>query len=181
MKVTMDGFLRFGVFFLAAASVGATIWLGFLDKENWITAALAIGLTIFVFLSQFKRFKGLGFEGELWEKEMEQAADIRRRLSELYRRTAEFLFLQLGPGARWEHIPEPDKFRIVEQISSDLSDLGLPQDEIDVLKRPWHKYVMGDLARPISNRINDASKDVSRLERDSRRRNHFGVSARARF
>jgi hypothetical protein len=42
------------------------------------------------------RVKGLGFEGELWEQEMEKAAELRRALKSLSERVGESVYWDLG-------------------------------------------------------------------------------------
>ncbi len=78
-RFLLDNFLRVGLLLGVLGMAASTVWLGANDKTGaaGITAALCFGLCIFVFLYRFKRFKGLGFEGELWEQEMEKAAELR--------------------------------------------------------------------------------------------------------
>ncbi len=87
----MDNVLRFGLFLAVLGMAVSTVWLGAIDKTEaaWVTAALCVGLCIFVFLYRFKRFKDLGFEGELWKQEMEKAAELRRALQDLSERVGD--------------------------------------------------------------------------------------------
>lgn len=52
------------------------------DKITSASAVFAIGFFSFLYsnLARFKRFKGLGFEAELWEDKQKEAADLIERL-----------------------------------------------------------------------------------------------------
>ena len=155
----MDNFLRVGLLLAVLVLAASTVWLGAIDKTEaaMTTAALCFGLCIFVFLYRFKRFKGLGFEGELWEQEMEKAAELRRILKDLSQRVGEYIFWQLGPGSRWTDTTK-QRFSIIERTQQNLEAVGIDRQEIEELKRPWHKVVMRDLANPITERVSDAAK-----------------------
>jgi hypothetical protein len=63
-------FLAFSVFYLKGRSVPES------------SASFAMGFLCFLFASvaRFKRFKGLGFEAELWEDKQKEAAELIDRL-----------------------------------------------------------------------------------------------------
>ncbi len=151
----MDNLLRVGLLLTVVGLAASTVWLGAIDKTGaaGITAALCFGLCIFVFLYRFKRFKGLGFEGELWEQEMEKAAEIRRALKGLSERVGENVFWQLGPGSRWAGDNAEKIFGIIERTHRNLEAAGVDRQRIEEMKRPWHKCVMRDLAAPITERL----------------------------
>ena len=147
----MDNFLRVSLLLAVMVLVGSTVWLSAHDKTGGatVTAGLCIGLCIFTFLYRFKRFKGLGFEGELWEQEMEKAAELRRALQDLSERVGESVFWHMGEGGRWAR-KDPNKvFGIIERTTRNLRRAGASEQTIEELKRPWHKVVMRDLAQPI--------------------------------
>ena len=136
------------------ALAGSTVWLGVIGKDGaGTTAALCFGLCFFLFLYRFKRIKGLGFEGELWEQEMEKAAELRLALKDLSERMGESVYWDLGEGSRMGK-PDPNKiFGIIERTDQNLSAAGIERAKIEELKRPWHKCIMRDLANPITKRL----------------------------
>ena len=95
----LDDILRIAFFIAAAGLAASTVWLGMnnLTGAAGVTAALSLGFCVFVFLTRFKRFKALGFEGELWEQEMEGAAKLRLALRDLSERVGD-VYWQLGVG-----------------------------------------------------------------------------------
>ncbi len=151
----MDNFLRVGLLLTVVGLAVRTVWLGAIDKTEaaGITAALCVGLCIFVFLYRFKRFKGLGFEGELWEQEMEKAAELRRALQDLSERVGEIVYWDLGEGSRWGHSDTNKIFGIIERTDQNMVAVGIDRLKIEEMKRPWHKCIMRDLANPITERL----------------------------
>jgi hypothetical protein len=134
------------------------VWLGFVDKPkaSLITAGLTLVLFIFVFLARFKRFKGFGIEGELWEQEMEQAAELRRGLEGLAEQLGESVAWQMfSTSVGWSDAVPPLQTRlaIVDRTTGILRDIGIPPARVDELNRPWHRWVMSALARPIAERL----------------------------
>jgi hypothetical protein len=112
--------------------------------------ALAALLGAFAWLTKFKRFKGLGFEGELWEQEMEQAAKLRRGLEGLAEQLGESVAWQMAAFGKWNGGGAfQEKSAIVERTTGILRDIGIAPARIDELNRAWHKMVMTELARPI--------------------------------
>ena len=75
---SLDAILRSGLLLAVLVLAVSTVWLGAIDKPGaaGISASLCIGLCIFLFLPQFKRFKGLGFEGELRGRKNEYKDDV---------------------------------------------------------------------------------------------------------
>ncbi len=123
----MDNVLRVGLLLTVVGLATSTVWLGAIDKTEaaGITAALCFGLCIFVFLYRFKRFKGLGFEGELWEQEMEKAAELRSGLQDLSERVGESVFWDLGAGSRMGLSDTGKIFGIIERTDQNLAAVGI--------------------------------------------------------
>lgn len=157
----LDNFLRVGLFACAAGMAAATVWLGSTDKTGAaiVAAGLCIGLCTFVFLSRFKRFKGFGFEGELWEQEMEEAAEMRRALKDLTEHVAENVYWDLGEGGRLGRKNTDKILAIIERADQNLEAVGVDRRKIEEMKRPWHKCIMRDLAFPITERVRDISRE----------------------
>lgn len=156
----MDNFLRIGLLIAVLGLSASTVWLGATgeNKAAGITAALCFGLCIFVFLYRFKRFKGMGFEGELWEQEMEKAAELRLALKDLAERVGESVYWDLGEGSRLG-ASDPNKILgIIERTDKNLQAMEIEPAKIEEMKRPWHKPIMHDLAKPITDRLNELAK-----------------------
>ena len=151
----MDKLLRIGLFFAVLGMAASTVWLAAIDKTGGaaVTASLCVGLCIFMFLTRFKRFKGLGFEGELWEQEMEKAAELRRALQDLSERVGESVYWDLGAGSRLAPRDTNKIFGIIERTDQNLEAIGVDRLKIEDMKRPWHKCIMRDLANPITERL----------------------------
>ncbi len=151
----LDNLLRVGLLLTVVGLAASTVWLGAIDKPEaaGITAALCVGLCIFVFLYRFKRFKGMGFEGELWEQEMEQAAELRRALQDLSERVVESVYWLLGAGSRFGPGDASKIFGIIERTDQNLVAVGIDRLKIEDMKRSWHKCIMRDLAAPITERL----------------------------
>ena len=66
-----------------AACVG--VFLALTDRSGSATAAWSFGFLLFILLllSKFKRFKGFGFEAELWEQKQAEAAALVDQLKSL--------------------------------------------------------------------------------------------------
>ena len=156
----LDNLLRIGLFVCVGSMAFATVWLGYNDKTGaaGITAGLCFGLCIFLFLSRFKRFKGLGFEGELWEQEMEKAAELRLALNDLTAHVAENVYWDLGEGGRLGRKDTDKILGIIERADRNLEAAGVDRFEIEEMKRPWHKCIMRDLAYPITEHVRSILK-----------------------
>jgi hypothetical protein len=157
----MDSAFRVVFLFLAIASAFGTYWLGGSGRTG--AAATMATLTVifgaFAFLTRFKRFKGLGFEGELWEQEMEQAAQLRRNLEGLAEHLGETVVWQTAPRRRSQYGHFQQKLATIERTTRILSDIGVTPQRIEEIKRPWHKSIKFDLARPIVRSL--TSKNVA--------------------
>jgi hypothetical protein len=152
----MDNAFRVVLLICAVASAFGTFWLGSSGETGAAVTmgALAAILCAFAFLTKFKRFKGLGFEGELWEREMEQAAELRRGLEGLAEQLGESVAWQMAAFGKWDGGGAfQEKLAIVERTAGILKDIGIAPAKIGELNRTWHKMVMTELARPIAERI----------------------------
>ncbi len=160
----MDNILRAGLLLTVMGLAAGTFWLGAIDRTGaaGVTAGLSFGLCIFVFLARFKRFKGLGFEGELWEQEMEKAAELRRALQELSERVGEGFYWNMGEGSRLGPSNTEKIFSIIDRTDQNLRAAGIEPHKIEELKRPWHKCIMRDLAYPITERISSLARSKSK-------------------
>ena len=113
--------------------------------EASATFAMAFLSFIYANVSRFKRFKGLGFEAELWEdkqKEAEQLIDLLKEVVSVY--TREIVMGRVkqgrwGDGANWSEI-----WSLYRELVDKHSDLGQDIDFRD-LKRNMDQYFIFDL------------------------------------
>ena len=84
MKLVSNAIISLGA--LALLSVG--IYLAATDRAAAATPVLGVAFlfVVLLLLSKFKRFKGFGFEAEMWEEKQEEAAELVDRLEELSKR-----------------------------------------------------------------------------------------------
>jgi hypothetical protein len=148
----MDNAFRVVLLICAVGSAFGTYRLGSSGETGAAVtmATLAAILCAFAFLTKFKRFKGLGFEGELWEQEMEQAAELRRGLQGLAEQLGESLAWQMAAFGSWGGEVFHEKRAIVGRMADKMKEMGIAPARIDELNRTWHKMVMTELARPIA-------------------------------
>jgi hypothetical protein len=83
----------------AVALIIVGIYLAILDRSvPTITAVFGIGFlfVVLLLLAKFKRFKGFGFEAEMWEEKQEEAAALVDSLKQEFDRfrTSREYFLQ---------------------------------------------------------------------------------------
>jgi hypothetical protein len=150
MDNLLDNSFRVLFFVGAMVAIYGAYWLGRSGDpaSAGVMAVAGILLCVFVYLHRFKRFEGLGFKGELWEREMEQAAELRRGLTDLAEQLGESVVWQMAPRRRpHEGRPFQEKLAIVERTTDILTGIGVTPQRIDELKTPWHKFVMFDLER----------------------------------
>lgn len=126
-----------GVFFGAVGLV----FLGFSFCRLWqedvaggsATFGMAFLCFIYANLSRFKRFKGLGFEAELWEDKQKEAAALIDRLKAKDAIYTEQIVRQnimggrLGSASSWE-----DNWRLFDRLVAEHEDLGQDIDFSDL-------------------------------------------------
>ena len=138
---------------------GAGATLAFFDKTGGATAtysAAVFGL-IFVFLPEFKKFKGFGIEAELLEKKIKEADEIINRLKGMSVPMSELLFTIVARSGRLDSVvPRRENFRLVNEIQKELTRNGVSETELERAKRDWHRYNLFDLARPVVSKIINA-------------------------
>lgn len=109
------------------------------------TFSMAFFSFIYANISRFKRFKGLGFEAELWEdkqKEAEQLIDRLKAVVSVY--TREIVMGRVkqgrwGDGADWS-----EHWNVYNELVEKHSDLGQKIDFTD-LKRSMDQYFIFDM------------------------------------
>ncbi|MBO6716874.1 MAG: hypothetical protein JJ913_02835 [Rhizobiaceae bacterium] len=136
------------------------------------TSASAFGFSFFSFfysnLSRFKRFKGLGFEAELWEEKQKEAAKLVQQLksiveiysSEILKEKASTGRWGGSVGRRWANVWE-----LYNRVLRVHSDLG---QEIDFseTKKFLDDYFLFDI---VIDDVNEISMVFSRTEQEAKK------------
>lgn len=146
--------MRIVILIASLLLMGAGVVLSYLDKTSGATATYAASIfcLIFVYLSQFKRFKGFGVEAELLEKKIEEADEALKRLRAITAPIAHMLFTMVARMGRWDSmVPRKQRYEIMEQIENELLKNGVEEDVLEESKKDWHHFNIIDLARPIIN------------------------------
>ncbi|MGH8710524.1 MAG: hypothetical protein ACREVA_04305 [Burkholderiales bacterium] len=148
--------IRNAVFIIAVALFAAGVCLSFLDKTGsaTVTYTAAVLCLIFVFLSEFKRFKGFGLEAELLEKRIEQANVLISQLRTLLEPISELLFTMVARAGRWSsRLPNRDSYRIMKKFEEELRAVGMTDEQLRNAKKGWHHFNLIDLTRPVIDDI----------------------------
>ena len=154
------------LFIFTALLLCAGVALGFDAKPGaaGLTFAAAIFCLIFAYLSQFKRFKGLGIEAELWDQKQEEAARLVETLRSLATVVSEQLIALSARAGRWDSAtPARELFELTEKLDSILSSIDMSPAERDSIKAPYYRYTAIDMAGPICSAI-DAAISVKEEE-----------------
>ena len=141
------------LFRLIGLAAFAYLVYGVIESKPVTESAVIFGIGFFCFfyanISRFKRFKGLGFEAELWEDKQKEAAqliDSLRDIISIY--SAEIITSSVksgrigGSGGRWEKI-----LNLVTQIKSGHESAGQHIDLKEV-EETVVVYFLFDAARP---------------------------------
>lgn len=69
-------------------------------------AAATFGLSFFCFfyanISKFKRFKGLGFEAELWDEKQKEASQVVEELKRVFKMYSREMLIGKAMSGRWD-------------------------------------------------------------------------------
>lgn len=144
-------FFRLVLLLIAACLFGAGISLGYRDFVGAETACFMAGVSVllFVFLSQFKRFKGpFGIEGEMWEREMEEAHEITERYRNLATVIAKPLIANSVRMGRWSSgLSRREVDKMVSEVKTILENSGSRPEEIEAVLEDYRHYTAFDLSR----------------------------------
>lgn len=147
-----------GVVFLVAS-------FKFLGQENLAFFSATFGVSFFCFfysnLARFKRFKGLGFEAELWEDKQKEAAELIDRLKNVVTVYTREIVMGKVMNGRWGGVAQwRSNWDLYDELVSKHSELG---QEIDFghLKHQLDSVFIFDICSPIVSAIKDALSQYS--------------------
>lgn len=153
--------ITFSIFCLL--SIGGLVF-AYMDKGVGVVTACfgaAILCLIFVNLPLFKRFKGLGIEAELLEKKLAEADELLHRLRGMTIPISKILFMMMARSGRWDtYIPLRQQIQIIQNIESELKQLGVTDKDLDAAKADWHNYNIVDMGRYI---LKDVYEELNRI------------------
>ena len=150
-------FLSFSIqFFLKAEVTGAT-------------AAFVMFFLCLIYgnVSRFKRFKGLGFEAELWDDKQKEAADLIDRLKNIVQiYTREIVMMRVmegrvGGGSKW-----PDRWALYDELVGQHDTLGQKIDFLP-LKEKVYRVMVFDAVISLSSKIWESLSKAHARARDS--------------
>ncbi len=120
------------------------IYLSLIDKASAAVAPLGIGFlfVVLTLLAKFKRFKGFGFEAEMWEEKQTEAAVLVEQLTFLSRTVSQQVALFASKLGLWgSALTLPELAAVIDQTTA-LSDVvRIPTNERDIILEPVYKRV----------------------------------------
>lgn len=166
MKLT-DNILRFTLFTVALILFGFGIHLSLSDKVTNATATYGAGVIclIFVYLSSFQSFEGLGIKAKLLDQKIEESEAVIKKLQKTLILMASTLFSLSSRSGRLDAgMSRIERYRLVEEIEKEFLGNGISKEDIDAAKNDWHRFVTIDLLSPIYKSLqNIISKKQSEL------------------
>lgn len=135
LKIFGFGLIGLAVYFLLQPNVSAAT----------VSAAVGILLTFLARFSQFKRFKGWGFEAEMWEEKQQEAANLIDSLKKTATFTAREVMVQSiksgrwGSGKRWE-----DHWKLFNELKAAQNGL-LDDDAQREIRRSIDRWFLHDM------------------------------------
>lgn len=147
-------FVCVGLVFFAAC-----FWQLYAEKTSEGAVLFGLGFLSFIYanVSRFKRFKGLGFEAELWEDKQKEAADLIERLRDvvsIYTREvilAKVTFMRAGDGPNWL-----GNWKLYDDLVAQHNLLGQKIDFSD-LKKTMDDFFLFDMTMPALDKICEAT------------------------
>ncbi|MEP2027385.1 MAG: hypothetical protein ABJI96_01605 [Paracoccaceae bacterium] len=143
------------------------VFLGFSLSQLWAgeiagtsaTFAMAFFCFFYANISRFKRFKGLGFEAELWEDKKKEAEHLIERLKgvvSVYTREIVMMSVKRGrwgDGGNWR-----ERWKVYDELVGFHSELGQEIDFSD-LKKDVDAYFIFDMVLPLYEKIGKTLMD----------------------
>lgn len=144
---------------LGLALIGlATYFLFQADKVAAATVSAALGLllTFLARISQFKRFKGWGFEAEMWEDKQIEAVKLIEALKNVATLTAREVMLQSVKSGRWGGAKRwQDHWLLFDEIKA--AQAGLLDDKsIKTIKKSVDRWFLFDMVHGEFGKLQEA-------------------------
>lgn len=144
--------LRISLLIASLMLFASGVYLSYLDKTGGATAtyAAAVFCLIFVFLTEFRKFKGFGVEAELLERKIDEADKALKQLRDITSPIAEMLFSTVARSGRiGAMMPRRKRYELQQRIESELKSCGVSEAQIEKAKGDWHFFNIHDLSQPV--------------------------------
>lgn len=138
--------------------LGASLTLIYQEKVTEAAAVFGLGFLSFLYanVSRFKRFKGLGFEAELWEDKQKEAADLIERLRDIVSIYTREVILgkvkagRIGIAGKWN-----DHWKLYDDLVTQHNTLGQKVDFSDIKKEMDDTFLF-DMTMPEISKLRAA-------------------------
>lgn len=145
--------------------LGDSLRLVYFEKITEAAAVFGIGFLCFIYanVARFKRFKGLGFEAELWEDKQREAADLIERLREVVSIYTREVVIGNVRAGRWGGGPGwADHWKLYDDLVTQHNVLGQKID-FSGIKKVMDDYFLFDMSLRYVEKVNAAINDGQRL------------------
>ncbi|MEQ1938051.1 hypothetical protein ABMA46_07345 [Mesorhizobium sp. CN5-321] len=141
------------------ALLGGSLTMIYQQKVTEAAAVFGLGFLSFIYanVSRFKRFKGLGFEAELWEDKQKEAADLIERLRDIVSIYTREVILgkvkagRIGVAGKWN-----DHWKLYDDLVTQHNSLGQKIDFSDVKKEMDDTFLF-DMTLPEIGKLREAA------------------------
>jgi hypothetical protein len=128
----------------AIALLSAGIFLAISDRAAAAAPLLGFGFlfVVLLLLAKFKRFKGFGFEAEMWEEKQEEAAVLVERLTLLSATISQQVALIAAKLGLWSSgLTFKETMELLEQMRQLFSAIQIPQDHMNRILAPLYDRI----------------------------------------
>ncbi|MER9062723.1 hypothetical protein [Mesorhizobium sp. M0698] len=151
-----------GLFVIAGLTLlGSSIYLVYTDKVTQAAVVFGLGFLSFIYanVARFKRFKGLGFEAELWEDKQKEAADLIERLREVVSIYTREVILGKVTAGRWGTKTDwQSHWKLYDDLVTQHEVLGQKIDFSGV-KKVMDDYFLFDMSTPEISKVREAIRN----------------------
>lgn len=130
--------------------IGASLTMVHQEKITEAAAVFGLGFLSFIYanVARFKRFKGLGFEAELWEDKQKEAADLIERLREVVSIYTREVVLGKVKAGRWGGKADwGEHWKLYDDLVTQHNVLGQKID-FSTVKKVMDDYFLFDMTMP---------------------------------
>ena len=162
MPPLLNTIIRLVILVFSFALFGAGINLAYRGEVGGASVNFTAGVMtlIFVFLSQFKRFKGFGIEAEMWAKEMEDAERITTNFKNLSMLVAQPSISTMARMGRWDSgLSRREMYDLVQRFDQMLREAEASDEQILAAKEDYFRYVLLDMAQMLRGPLTTALEE----------------------
>jgi len=145
---SLDNSLRIILFIAAIILFGFGIYMSLNNNGVNAIATYGAGISclIFVYLSSFQSFEGLGIKAKLLDQKIEESDAVIKRLQNMLVLIAGMLFsLGARMGRLGSGMPRSDRYHLTEEIEKELLANGVPAEKLEIAKSDLHRFNTIDL------------------------------------